>query len=104
MRAAGARSEVARVLHEAGDVALVLVHLSETGIARERVDWYVREGRAVRSELSGDDVIALGVARGPQVSEVLQVLRDGRVDGRFVDRQAEIRYVRALTRSEERKG
>jgi len=35
---------------------------------------------------------------------VLQVLRDGRLDGRFVDRQAEIRYVRALTRSEERKG
>ena len=104
VRAAGARSEVARVLHEAGGVALVLLHLSETGVARERVDWYVREGRAMTPGLSGDDVIGLGVVRGPQVSEVLQVLRDGRLDGRFVDREAEIRYVRAVTRSEERKG
>jgi hypothetical protein len=82
----------------------VLLHLSETGVARERVDWYVREGRAITPALSGDDVIGLGVVRGPQVSEVLQVLRDGRLDGRFVDRQAEIRYVRAVTRSAERKG
>ena len=104
LRAARSRSEAARVLREAGGVALVLLHLTETAELRERLDWYVREGRAVAAELSGDDVIALGVARGPAVSEVLQALRDGRLDGRFVDRQAEMRYVRSLTPREERKG
>jgi tRNA nucleotidyltransferase (CCA-adding enzyme) len=104
LRAAGSRSEMARLLREAGGAALVLLHLTETAEVRERLDWYVREGRTVVSELSGDDVIALGVARGPAVSEMLQALRDGRLDGHIVDRQAEIRYVRAVTLREERKG
>jgi tRNA nucleotidyltransferase (CCA-adding enzyme) len=80
------------------------VHLTATDDVRERVEWYAREGRAVAPELGGDDVIALGVGRGPRVSEVLHALRDGRLDGRFVDRQAEIRYVRSLTVRQERKG
>ncbi len=103
VRGAGSRSETARALREAGGVALALLHLTEPAI-RERLEWYVRDGRTVTPELSGDDVIALGVARGPRVSEVLQALRDGRLDGRFVDRQAEIRYVRSLTFRDERKG
>jgi tRNA nucleotidyltransferase (CCA-adding enzyme) len=104
VRAASSRSEAARVLREAGGPAQALLHLTATDEVRERVEWYAREGRAVAPELGGDDIIALGVARGPRVSEVLQALRDGRLDGRFVDRQAEIRYVRALTVRQERKG
>jgi tRNA nucleotidyltransferase (CCA-adding enzyme) len=103
-RAASSRSETARVLREAGGTALALLHLTAPDDVRDRVDWYARDGRAVAAELGGDDVIALGVTRGPRVSEVLQALRDGRLDGRFVDRQAEIRYVRSLTVRQERKG
>jgi tRNA nucleotidyltransferase (CCA-adding enzyme) len=103
VRATRSRSEAARVLREAGAVALTLLHLTEPE-ARERLDWYVREGRAVTPDLGGDEVIALGVPRGPMVSDVLQTLRDGRLDGRFVDREAEIRYVRSLTLRDERKG
>jgi hypothetical protein len=91
------------VLREAGEVALALLHLTEAPEVRDRVEWFVREGRAVAPALNGDDVIALGVPRGPKVSEVLQALRDGRLDGRFVDRQAEIRYVRSLEFFAERK-
>lgn len=104
VRAAGSRSAVARALREAGGATLVLLHLTAGGAPREHLDWYVREGRRVASELGGEDVIALGVPRGPQVSEVLQALRDGRLDGQFVDRESEIRYVRSLTLRQERKG
>jgi tRNA nucleotidyltransferase (CCA-adding enzyme) len=104
VRAADARSAVARALHDAGGAALVWLHLLDDARVRERVDWYVREGRAVAPELGGDDVIALGVPRGPAVSDVLHALRDGRLDGRLVDRQGEIRYVRSLRLSDERKG
>jgi tRNA nucleotidyltransferase (CCA-adding enzyme) len=103
VRATRSRSEAARLLREAGDVALTLLHLTEPE-ARERLDWYVREGRTVAPGLGGDEVIALGVPRGPMVSEVLQTLRDGRLDGRFGDREAELRYVRSLTIRDERKG
>ena len=103
VRVTSSRSEVARVLREAGDVALTLLHLTEPG-ARKRLDWFAREGRAVAPRLGGDEVIALGVPRGPMVSEVLQTLRDGRLDGRFGSREAEIGYVRSLTLRDERKG
>ena len=103
LRAARSRSEVARVLREAGGVALALLHLSEPS-AHERLDWFVREGRTVLPALDGDDVIGLGVPRGPRVSEALDALRDGRLDGRLADREAEIRYVRSLNPGNERKG
>jgi tRNA nucleotidyltransferase (CCA-adding enzyme) len=104
VRRAGSRSETARVMRDVGGAALVSLRLAEDARVRERLDWYVGEGRAVTPALGGDDVIALGVARGPEVSEVLNALRDGRLDGRLVDRQAEIRYVRALSLRDERKG
>jgi tRNA nucleotidyltransferase (CCA-adding enzyme) len=111
-RVAGAasRSAVARALRDAGGAALVALRLADDPPVREPLEWYVGEGRRAAPELGGDDVIALGVPRGPAVTEVLRALRDGRLDGRLVDRQAEIRYVRALksredpTRTDERKG
>jgi hypothetical protein len=105
VRDAASRSETARVLRDVGGPALAMLRLMDTDArVQERLDWYVRDGRAVAPELGGDDVIALGIPHGPAVSEVLHALRDGRLDGRFVDRQAEIRYVRALTLGDERKG
>lgn len=104
VREARARSETARTLREAPGAALVALRFDADARVQERLDWYVREGRAVGPELGGEDVIALGVARGPSVREVLDALRDGRLDGSLVDRQAEIRYVRSLGLRDERKG
>jgi len=49
-------------------------------------------------------VIALGVPRGPSVATVLAAVRDARLDGRVVDRAAEIDYVRSWRSNNERKG
>jgi tRNA nucleotidyltransferase (CCA-adding enzyme) len=105
VREAGPRSAIARVLRDASGGELAWLRVGGDDRVQERLEWYVVEGRRVASELGGDDVIALGVARGPAVSDVLQTLRDGRLDGRFVDRRAEIDYVRALKQTrDERKG
>jgi tRNA nucleotidyltransferase (CCA-adding enzyme) len=104
VRDAASRSEAARLLRAAPGAALAALRLMDDTRVQERLEWYVREGRAIAPELGGDDVIALGVPRGPAVSDVLDALRDGRLDGRLVDRQAEIRYVRSLKLSDERKG
>ena len=44
--------------------------------------------------LTGDDVVALGVPRGPEVARVLGELRDARLDGRITDRAMEEDLVR----------
>jgi tRNA nucleotidyltransferase (CCA-adding enzyme) len=48
----------------------------------------------VAPALRGDDVIALGVPRGPAVARVLAALRDARLDGEVRDRDGEAAYVR----------
>jgi tRNA nucleotidyltransferase (CCA-adding enzyme) len=104
VRAAATRSETARALRTAGGAALAALRLLDDPRMQERLDWWLGEGRAVTPALGGDDVIALGVPRGPGVSDVLEALRDARLDGRVVDRQDEIRYVRAARIRDERKG
>jgi hypothetical protein len=104
VREARSRSETARVLREASGTALAWLQWLDDGGVQERLSWYVGEGRGAAPALRGDDLIALGVPRGPAVSDMLHTLRDEHLDGRLVDRQAEIDYVRSLTTRDERKG
>jgi tRNA nucleotidyltransferase (CCA-adding enzyme) len=101
--ATGAPSAAAHELRAASGADLVALHLAG-GAARERVEWWLTRGRDVAPALGGDDVIALGVPRGPAVAAALAALRDARLDGRVVDRAAEMNYVRAWQDRPERKG
>jgi tRNA nucleotidyltransferase (CCA-adding enzyme) len=49
--------------------------------ARRRIEWYLATGRAVQPRLSGADLLALGMPRGPQVGRALARLRRCRLDG-----------------------
>lgn len=68
--------------------------LAGTALARRQVEWFVGEGRTVEPLLGGDDLIALGVAPGPDMGELLDRLRDCRLDGLTVTRDEEIALVR----------
>ena len=95
-----APSAAARALRAASAAALVALHLTG-GAARERVEWWLTQGHGVEPILRGDEVIGLGVARGPAVAAALAALRDARLDGRVVDRASEIDYVRTWTSTHE---
>jgi tRNA nucleotidyltransferase (CCA-adding enzyme) len=47
---------------------------------RRRIQWFLERGRAVRPRLSGEDLLALGVPRGPRVGATLDRLRRLRLD------------------------
>jgi tRNA nucleotidyltransferase/poly(A) polymerase len=64
-------------------------------VARQRIQWFLREGRRVRPLLSGDDVVALGVPQGPAVGECLGALRRLRLDRRVRTRGHERAFVGA---------
>lgn len=97
LRAANAPSGRARVLREQVPVVLAWLWLVGDGGTRAELDWYLGLDRALVS-LSGDEVVALGVPRGPAVARVLADLRDGRLDGRITDRTMEVAQVRHLLR------
>jgi tRNA nucleotidyltransferase (CCA-adding enzyme) len=98
-------SQVAEALRPARETTLLGAWLCGSRRARGRIEWFLGQGRGARPLSSGDDVVAAGVPRGPQVAQVLGVLRDLRLDGRVKtkddERAAVADWVLALTRKGE---
>ena len=65
---------------------------------RERVSACIRARANDRPFLNGDDLIALGVPRGPMIGETLTRLRAARLDGETLDREDERRLATELAR------
>jgi tRNA nucleotidyltransferase (CCA-adding enzyme) len=61
---------------------------------REHIDAYLRRHRDVRAELKGDDLAAEGVPQGPLMGQLLQELRNARLDGKVSSREQELAHVR----------
>ena len=93
LAAAGVPSERARVLRDSAPLELAWLWLTGDREIRDAVDWFAGLDPRVVS-LSGDDVVALGVPRGPAVARVLAEMRDARLDGRLVSRAMEEAHVR----------
>ena len=91
--AAGAPSARARELRGAPPLELAWLWLTGKPEVQSLVDWFAGLDPRVVS-LSGDDVVALGVPRGPAVARVLTEMRDARLDGRLASRAMEEAYVR----------
>ena len=83
-----------RLLRERTDLELAALWLGGGAAGRAAVTWWVDTARRIRPVLRGEEVVDLGVRRGPAVAEVLDRLRDRRLDGCCGDREAEIEYVR----------
>jgi tRNA nucleotidyltransferase (CCA-adding enzyme) len=86
-------SERARRLRGSPPVELAWYWLLGNPDVRRMIDWFVSLDPRVVS-LSGDDVVALGVPRGPAVAQVLAEVRDARLDGTVASRAMEEEHVR----------
>jgi tRNA nucleotidyltransferase (CCA-adding enzyme) len=91
--AAGAPSERAHELRDASPLELAWLWLTGDREVRALVDWFAGLDPRVVS-LSGDDVVALGVPRGPAVARLLAEMRDARLDGQLTSRAMEEAHVR----------
>ena len=78
--------------------------MTASAAERARLERRVAGAGAGRPELGGDAVIALGVARGPEVARVLGALRDARLDGEIRDRLGEIDYVKTWLQNAKKEG
>jgi tRNA nucleotidyltransferase (CCA-adding enzyme) len=86
-------SQIAEALGRHSLEALAGAWIRGGRVGRRRVEWFLRRGRSVRPRLSGDDIVALGVPRGPAVGECLAALRQRRLDGLLRTRNDERRFV-----------
>ena len=94
-------SRVAELLRPAREMMVLGTWLASERPGRREIEWYLREGHAVRALSSGADVVAAGVPRGPLVGQALGLLRDLRLDGRVRtlsdERAAVADWMRALS-------
>lgn len=98
-------SQVAEALRPAREATLAGAWLCGGRRARGRIEWFLEQGRGARPLSSGDDVVAAGVPRGPQVAQALGALRDLKLDGRVRtkddERAAVGEWIRTMTRKGE---
>ena len=62
--------------------------------AAEHIELYLNVLRHVNPALSGEDLKKLGVPQGPKIKEVLQALREARLDGKVTSKKDEEEMVR----------
>lgn len=83
-------SAIVHALDESSDEArLVLRVISDNWLVRQRLDLYQRRLRQVRATLSGDDLRRMGVGPGRIYRQILEQLRDARLDGEIATRAEE---------------
>ncbi len=90
-------SELYRILRPFAPQAIA-ARMKLTGdlSVRRALSRYLNELRFVRSSLTGDDLLEMGVPQGPLVGEILTQLRDARMDGRLLSREDERALARCL--------
>jgi tRNA nucleotidyltransferase (CCA-adding enzyme) len=82
------------LLQEYSDTALAIFALAtDAERARERVTLFRTRLRAIVSELTGDDLRRMGICPGPKYREILDRLRDARLDGEIASRAEEEEWV-----------
>jgi tRNA nucleotidyltransferase (CCA-adding enzyme) len=92
-----APSTIYNLLHGYGLTALTSGSLGAASpTAAEHIELYLNVLRYVNPALSGEELIKLGVPEGPRIKEVLQALREARLDGKIDSKEAEEEMVRGL--------
>lgn len=89
-------SEIAAAVGGAPEEAVALAGAEG---AREPARRWLSELRQVRLDISGDDLIAAGVAPGPAIGHGLRAALAAKLDGRVADRQGELEAALAAARA-----
>ena len=87
-------SEIHALLSGLDERAVVGASIAASqAIVARRLSRYEAELRHVKTELTGDDLIALGVPQGPRVGALLRELLAARLDGSVTDAEGERQIV-----------
>ena len=62
---------------------------------RGRLVDYVETLRFVKPEISGDDLLKIGIPQGPTIGQLLEIVRRSRLDGQVKSRQEELELVKS---------
>jgi tRNA nucleotidyltransferase (CCA-adding enzyme) len=91
------RSQMWRLVEGLAPAAvLAAAHLSDSPLAAQRLEQYVKELRFIVPALNGRDLLEMGVPTGPLVGQILDQLRDAKLDRQVSTEGEERQLVRKL--------
>ncbi|MBI4267011.1 MAG: CCA tRNA nucleotidyltransferase [Chloroflexi bacterium] len=92
-----ARSGIYARLHGYSVTAIAANWLAADSLtARERLQLYLDKLRNVKPALTGNDLQEMGVKAGPRIKEILDLLREARLDGKVSNKQEEVAFLEGL--------
>ncbi|GAJ20895.1 unnamed protein product [marine sediment metagenome] len=62
-------------------------------MAHQHIQLFLDKLRYVKSALTGNDLQKMGVAPGPQMKEILNLLQEARLDGKVTSKRGEVEVV-----------
>ncbi len=85
-----APSSICSLLHGYSSPALVANSLAaDSPVAGEHIQLFLNVLRYVKPSLTGEDLKRMGVAQGPRIKEILNLLREARLDGKVSSKKDE---------------
>ena len=89
------RSYIYHLLRGYAQSAIIANSLAtSSAVARQHMEIFLHTLRYVKSALTGDDLIRMGISSGPQIKEILNLLHEARLDGKVTTKQGEEELVK----------
>jgi tRNA nucleotidyltransferase (CCA-adding enzyme) len=97
---AGNRVQVSRIFNLleplSYEVIILLLASLKDERAHERIAVFLRNHNGSKTDISGRDLLALGVAPGPHYQQILGKVLNARLDGKVKNREEELAFARRL--------
>lgn len=88
-------SRIYQQLHGHSLLAIQAIRIAGDSLAaRQNIDLFLKKLRYVKCALTGNDLKSMGIAPGPRMKEILQLLHDAKLEGRIKSREDEEKMVR----------
>ncbi len=88
-------SRIYRLLHGYSPLAITANSLaSESPVARQHIQLFVNKLRYIKPALTGNDLKRMGIAAGPRIKEILNLLHEARLDGKVTSKKGEEELVK----------
>ena len=92
-----------RLNHFRPELLLYMMAMAETDKAKQAISTFITRLRHEQLEISGKDLIAMGLTPGPLFRNILDRILDAKLDGRVVTLEDELAMARALKNEEDGK-
>ncbi len=88
-------SSIYHILHEYSLLAVIANSLAcDSPIARQHIQLFLSKLCYIKPALTGNDLKRMGVAPGPRIKEILNLLHEARLDGKVTGKQGEEELVK----------